>query len=295
MGCIDVTWRWWMKESQVTNCPLSSEMFSKPLPKLPEPTLPRSGSTGAQRELSNTKRICHEPTECRAFRKCFSVLAEGITDPGQLAIQLYSGDLIGRDIRREAQKPAIAEGVKIEMLLSAVEDQIATSPATKFREFLDVLQGEPSLQHLATKLESAHHELSELCTPSVSSPTCMSSLPLTTCSELNPPLPSSNPSSQHPAPNSCVPIPPTKRPRTDALPHQHPSKQPSDFQQDHQTPHYPHAQSVGKSSAVDTYVAIKLSRLVLSCGLFRWQFAMLSPQRVQCFYWELFSMDLHIL
>ena len=198
--------QWW-KKFLVTNCPLFSKMFSKPLPKLPEPTLPRSGSRGAQRKLSNTKRIYHKPTECRAFRKCFSVLAEGITDPGKLAVQLYSRELIGRGIWTEAQKPAIAEGVKIEMLLSAVEDQIVASPATKFREFLDVLQGEPSLQHLATRLDSTQHELSELC---ISSPTCMSSPLFTTCSLLDPPLPSSNPSSQHSPPNSCVPVSTTK-------------------------------------------------------------------------------------
>ena len=226
-------------------------LFSKPVRK----ALPRLNvKVAPDTERVKSKR---ESAECRAFRKCFSVLADGITDPGRLAIQLYSRDLIGKDPRTEAQKPAIAERIKVEMLLSAVEDQIATSPATKFREFLDVLQNEPSLQHLATRLESAHHELSELCTPSVSSSTCMSSPPLTTCSQLNPPLPSSNPSSQHPPPNSCVPVPTTKQPRTDALPAQHPAlEQPSDFQQDHQTPvHYPHVQPGGQSSAVDTYAS----------------------------------------
>ena len=102
-----------------------------------------------------------ESVECRTFRRCFSVLADGITDPGWLAVQLYSRELIGRDIRTEAQKPAVEERAKSVKLLSAVEDQIVTSPATKFREFLDVLQNEPSLQHLATRLENTHHELSE--------------------------------------------------------------------------------------------------------------------------------------
>ena len=46
------------------------------------------------------------------------------TRPGWLAVQLYSSELIGPDIRTEAQKQAIAERIKIEMLLSAVEDQI---------------------------------------------------------------------------------------------------------------------------------------------------------------------------
>ena len=93
-----------------------------------------------------------ESAECRAFRKCFADLADGITDPGWLAVKLYSRELIGPDLRTEAQKQATEDRVKIVKVLSAVEDQIVVSPTTKFREFLDVLQGEPSLQHLATRL-----------------------------------------------------------------------------------------------------------------------------------------------
>ena len=106
-----------------------------------------------------------KPAECRAFWKCFADLTDGISDPGRLAVQLYSRELIGPELRAEAQKSAIEKRVKIVKLLSAVEDQIITSPATKFREFLDVLQSEQSLQHLATRLENTHHEL---CTLNVS-------------------------------------------------------------------------------------------------------------------------------
>ena len=114
-------------------------MFSKPVPKkLPEPALPRSNST--QNESFETGRVKskRESAECRAFQKCFVVLADGIVDPGRLAIQLYSRELIGPDIRTEAQKQVVEERVKIEKLLSPVEKQILVSPATKFREFLDV-------------------------------------------------------------------------------------------------------------------------------------------------------------
>ena len=116
----------------------------------------------AQRESPDIERVKskREAVECRTFQKCFSDLADGITDPGRLANQLYSRDLIGPHLRTEAQKPAIAEQLKIEMLLSAVENKIVTSPTTKFREFLDILQDEPSLQHLATRLEDTQHELS---------------------------------------------------------------------------------------------------------------------------------------
>ena len=80
-------------------------------------------------------------------------------------------------------------------ILSAVEDQTVASPATKFREFLDVLQNEPSLQHLATRLENTHHKLLGLCTTTSIS---------------------SSPHTQHPPSNSS-PSPPL--PRTDILQH----------------------------------------------------------------------------
>ena len=122
----------------------------------------------AHRESPDTGRTKskRESAENHAFRECFSVLADGITDPGRLAIQLYSKGLIGPDLRMEAQKPATEERVKIERLLSAVEGQIEGSPTTKFREFLDVLQSEPSLQHLATRLENAHCKVVNIPTPS---------------------------------------------------------------------------------------------------------------------------------
>ena len=96
-----------------------------------------------------------------AFRKCYGVLADGIYDPGQLAVNLFSTELIERNVRIEAQKPAVEEKVKIGNLLTAVEAQILTSPTTKFTIFLDVLQAEPSLQHLATRLKETYGELTE--------------------------------------------------------------------------------------------------------------------------------------
>ena len=143
---------------------------SKPVSTPPEPMLPHSTSTEAQHEsseaLSRGVKSKRESAECRSFRKHFSDLADGITDPGWLATRLYSKELIGRDLHKQAVHK---EGVKIVTLLSAVEDQIIVDPATKFREFLDVLQSEPSLQHLATMLEDTHHELIPPSKPTPSS------------------------------------------------------------------------------------------------------------------------------
>ena len=161
--------------------------------------------------------MSREPAECHAFRKCFADLADGISDPGWLAVQLYSKELIGRELRTEAQKSGIEERVKIVTLLSAVEDQIVPSPAIKFREFLDVLQNEPSLQHLATRLENTHRELASI-RPSMSTPPS----PLPSLVDVTSPLP----------------LPSAKRPRIDNVlqsHHRYHLEHPIHFQQNHQT------------------------------------------------------------
>ena len=95
-----------------------------------------------------------DSAEYQAFKKCFAVLNDGISDPGWLATQLYSKDMISRDKRREIETlPTPTQTLK---LLSAVEDQIITDPTSKFKDFLDILQTEPSLEHLARKLKEAY-------------------------------------------------------------------------------------------------------------------------------------------
>ena len=97
-----------------------------------------------------------DSAECQAYQKCFAILNDGISDPGWLAIQLYSRDLISRDMRRKIE--AFPAPMQTHKLLSAVEDQIISSPESKFRDFLDILHSEPSLEHLARKLEEAYGE-----------------------------------------------------------------------------------------------------------------------------------------
>ena len=220
---------------------------------VPESTLPRSESIAAQRDtVVESKR---ESVEYRAIRECFADLTGAaiseILNTGWLAVQLYSKNLIGDELLTEAQKQVVEERVKAVNLLSAVRDQIVTSPATKFKEFLDVLRNEPSLEHLARRLENTQHELSEQCTASVPPPpvSIQSGTVLTQSSPLIPT------SSQHPQDQPHANSPPSKRPKTDnaiqSLEHTV-----QDFQQGHQTPvHYPDAQPGGQSSAIDTYAS----------------------------------------
>ena len=57
-----------------------------------------------------------------------------------------------------------------EAYVSAVENRIVVSPATKFREFLEVLQNESSVPHLSARLEETHCEMSGQCTPTFKLP-----------------------------------------------------------------------------------------------------------------------------
>ena len=107
-----------------------------------------------------------DSAECQAFQKCFAVLGDGISDPGWLAF-LYSRNMISTDINQEAQLETLSALTRTRKLLSAVEDQILANPTSKFRDFLDVLNSEPSLEHLARMLKEAYSELKFFCVTTV--------------------------------------------------------------------------------------------------------------------------------
>ena len=72
-------------------------------------------------------------------------MSDGISDPGWLATQLYSRNMISRDMRQEAELETTPGLRQTRKLLSAVEDQILTSPEPKFGDFLYILHNEPAL------------------------------------------------------------------------------------------------------------------------------------------------------
>ena len=122
------------------------------------------GSCTSKRELPeqvSSRSVRHnlpgtDSAEYQTFQSCFALLCNGISDPGWLATQLYSRDMISRDMRQEAELQTLFASMRTRKLLSAVEDQIITSPTSKFKDFLDILYSEPSLEHLARKLEEAY-------------------------------------------------------------------------------------------------------------------------------------------
>ena len=115
---------------------------------------------GTSHNLSGAEvRSNLDSAECQAFQKHFAVLSDGISDPGWLAIQLYSREVISRDTRREAELETIPARTRTRKLLSAVGDQIIASPEPKFRDFLDILHSEPSLDYLVRMLEETYSKL----------------------------------------------------------------------------------------------------------------------------------------
>ena len=113
-----------------------------------------------QHNLSDAKvKSKLDSPESQAFKRHLTVLSDGISDPGWLATQLYSRDMISRDTKQEAELETIPALRRTRKLLSAVEDQILTSPEPKFRDFLYILHTEPSLDHLARILEEACSKL----------------------------------------------------------------------------------------------------------------------------------------
>ena len=97
-----------------------------------------------------------DSAEYLAFRKCFADFAAGISDPEWISLKLYSAGLIDQNERMKASNKMHSVLERNLLLLTAVEQQIVTCPTSKFQDFLDILHSEPSLEHLATKLEEAY-------------------------------------------------------------------------------------------------------------------------------------------
>ena len=120
----------------------------------------KPGFAGTSHNLSGAEVKSNlDSAECQAFQKCFAVLSEGISDPGRLASQLYFKDMISSNLKQVAQLVTFPAPTRTHKLLSAVEDQIITKKS-KFRDFLYILHSDPSLEHLAKKLEEAFSKFS---------------------------------------------------------------------------------------------------------------------------------------
>lgn len=84
--------------------------------------------------------------ELQVFKLYFSKLVESISP--WLANELYSNDLISRQLHKDIVGTTGSESQKVCKLLLAVEDQIVVNPSVLYK-FLSVMRRDPSLIHIA--------------------------------------------------------------------------------------------------------------------------------------------------
>ena len=98
--------------------------------------------------------------ELKVFKLYFSKLVESISP--WLANELYSNDLISRQLHKDLVGTSGSESQKVCKLLLAVEDQIVVNPSV-LHKFQSVMRGEPSLVHLADAMSDHYSKCSGEC------------------------------------------------------------------------------------------------------------------------------------
>ena len=104
----------------------------------------------------------YDSPELKVFKLYFSKLVESISHPEQLAVQLYSQDMISKAVRDEAMhimgSPAPYRASK---LVVAVENQIVVNPSVFLYKFLSVMREDPSLVFIADAMSDHYSKCSE--------------------------------------------------------------------------------------------------------------------------------------
>ena len=98
--------------------------------------------------------------ELKVFKLYFSKLVESISP--WLANELYSNDLISRQLHKDLVGTSGSESQKVCKLLLAVEDQIVVNPSV-LHKFQSVMRGDPSLVHLADAMSDHYSKCSGEC------------------------------------------------------------------------------------------------------------------------------------
>ena len=97
--------------------------------------------------------------ELKVFKRYFSKLAAAIVHPERLANELYSQDIVSKEVRNETMHimgpSAYTRSTK---LLSAVECPIELNPDI-FHTFLSVLREDPSLVYIADAMSDEYRKL----------------------------------------------------------------------------------------------------------------------------------------
>lgn len=95
--------------------------------------------------------------ECRTFRTCFDKLFGGISNPSQLAVSLYSEEIISDVTRDEVTCTGLALSDRALKLVTAVERQIKVDSKV-FHSFVDALRKDCSQVYLADFLTSKYRK-----------------------------------------------------------------------------------------------------------------------------------------
>ena len=90
----------------------------------------------------------------RSFLKHLKELESAITDPGGLAVELYSNGLIDKVARERASLATVAPLERSRELLQKLENRIESEEAA-FDKLLSILARDPTMEDMRTKLRAA--------------------------------------------------------------------------------------------------------------------------------------------
>ena len=93
-----------------------------------------------------------------SFLKHLKELESAVTDPGGLAVELYSNGLIDRVAKERASLMALAPIERSRELLQKLEDKIKSREAL-FEKFLSILVRDPTFEDICTKLRATRGNL----------------------------------------------------------------------------------------------------------------------------------------
>ena len=88
-----------------------------------------------------------------SFLKHLKELESAVTDPGGLAVELYSNGLIDKVAKERASLISLAPVERSRELLQKLEDRIESQEAV-FEKFLSILVRDPTFEDVCTKLRT---------------------------------------------------------------------------------------------------------------------------------------------
>ncbi|CAI8029659.1 hypothetical protein GBAR_LOCUS16830 [Geodia barretti] len=95
-----------------------------------------------------------------SFLKHLKELESAVTDPGGLAVELYSNGLIDRVTRQRASLVSVTQLERSRELLQKLEDKIESEESV-FDLLISILVKHPTMEDICTKLKTTRDELKD--------------------------------------------------------------------------------------------------------------------------------------